>query len=163
MKQLITLIMFALISSCYRKEANRTGLEGKPLPTFQLLLTDSTTYFSTNSIPKGKPIVLFDFGPHCPYSLAQMEEILGEMSLLEDINFCIFTTWPFPEMKKFYTHFKLNKYPNITVGFDYTNFFGDYFKSQGVPYIAIYGKDKLLNKTFIGKIYSKQIKEASEE
>jgi len=163
MKQVGLLLLLVSLASCFGKEPENTELKGKQLPAFKLLLTDSTTYINTANIPGGEPIVLFYFGPHCPYSRAQMEEIIDDISSLKNIRFYIFTTWPFLEMKDFYTHYQLNKYPNITVGVDYTNFFGDYFKAQGVPYMAIYGKNKRLNDAFVGKIYSNQIKKIAEE
>jgi thiol-disulfide isomerase/thioredoxin len=164
MKNITLAIYFILIIGCYsRRPAEKTGLEGKSLPSFNLLLSDSLTYFNTSNIPKGKPIALFYFGPNCPYSRAQMEEIIEDMSILKNIRFYIFTIYPYQDMKNFYDYYNLGKYPNITVSLDYTNFFGNYFETQAVPYLAIYGKDKRLIKAFIGKVYGKQIKEVSEK
>lgn len=155
--------LLIILSGCFAKAPEKTGLEGKPMPSFNLLLADSTTYLNTNSISSGKPIVLFYFGPDCPYSRAQMEEIIEDINILKDIRFYVFTTAAFSEMKEFYKHYQLDKYPNITVGIDYANFFGDYFEAIGVPYIAIYGKNKKLNKAFMGKVYGRQIKNSAEE
>ncbi|SRR5258708_8230062 len=163
MKKIAIIFLFAGLSGCYSKQPEKTGLEGKPLPSFNLFLADSATYFNTGSIPAGKPVVLLFFGPHCPYSRAQMEEIIEGMTILRDIRFYIFTTDQFEEMKSFYNEYRLYRYPNVTVGIDYTNFFGDYFKAKGVPYMAIYGKGKKLKEVFMGKVYGKQIKEAAEE
>lgn len=163
MRQIALLILGLYLAGCYSKQPEKTGLEGKPLPSFKLLLTDSTTYFDTKDISKGKPVALFLFGPHCPYSKAQMEEIIEDMDKLKDIHFYIFTTWPFSQMKEFYSHYQLNKYPNITMGQDYKNFFVGYFEAKGVPYMAIYGKDLKLRKAFVGKIFGSQIKEIAED
>jgi hypothetical protein len=163
MRQIALLILGLYLAGCYSKQPEKTGLEGKPLPSFKLLLTDSTTYFDTKEITKGKPVALFLFGPHCPYSKAQMEEIIEDMDILKDIHFYIFTNWSFPEMKAFYSHYQVNKYPNITMGQDYKNFFVDHFEAKGVPYMAIYGKDLKLRKAFVGKIFGSQIKEIAED
>ncbi|WP_315815278.1 hypothetical protein [Paraflavitalea speifideaquila] len=61
-------------------------------------------------------------------------------------------------MKDFYNEYHLEKYPNIIAGIDTAFAVSDYFEISGVPYIAIYGKNKKLSKTFEGKIYSSQIK-----
>jgi thiol-disulfide isomerase/thioredoxin len=156
-------ILGIYLTGCFSKQPEKTGHEGKPLPSFKLLLLDSTTYFDTKDIPKDKPVVLFYFGPHCPYSRAQMEEIIEDINILKDIRFYFFTTWSFAEMKAFYKHYQLNKYSNIIMGQDYMNFFVEYFEAQGVPYMAIYGKDKILRKAFIGRIFGKQIKEVTEK
>jgi thiol-disulfide isomerase/thioredoxin len=162
MRNISFFILLVGLASCYGKKPQKTGLEGKPMPSFDLLLPDSMTTFSTGSIPEGQPVVLYYFGPNCPYSKAQMKEIVDNIGTLRDIRFYVFTTWPFDEMKSFYEHYELKKYPNIITGLDYNAFFVDYFKAQGVPYMAIYGKDKKLNKAFVGKVYSSQIKSSAQ-
>ncbi|GAA0552381.1 hypothetical protein GCM10009415_37930 [Chitinophaga japonensis] len=66
-------------------------------------------------------------------------------------------------MKDFYHHYQLNKYANITTGIDADLFFGNHFKTNRVPYVAIYGKDKKLKEVFTGNITSKQIKNIIEK
>lgn len=163
MKKSIILFCVTVLLACNaRRPAIKTGFEGKPLPAFDLLLNDSTTVMNTGSIPAGKPIVLIYFSPRCPFCRAQMDGIVKDIAELKDIRFYIFTTWPFREMKDFYKHYRLDKYPNISVGVDYNNFFSDRFKITGVPYMAIYRKDKKLNEAFMGNINSQQIKEVAE-
>lgn len=163
MKYVITSIyLLIVLASCSDPKPIRTGKEGTAIPIFNLLLADSITSLNTKSIPVGKPIVLFYFSPQCPYCKAQMEEIIQNISYLRDIKFYIFTSWPYSEMKKFYEHFNLNKYPNLVTGIDQNNFFETYFKAFTVPYTAIYRQDKTLNGVFVGKVSSKQIKEMSE-
>ncbi len=163
MKNIAILITLICLFGCFGKKPENTGLEGKPLPSFNLLLPDSTTYFNTNSISGDRPIVLYYFGPHCPYSHSQMKEIIEDMEILKDIQFYIFTATAFSDMKSFYEYYHLKKYSNIKTGLDYSHFFADYFQAPGVPYIAIYGKNKRLREAFIGKIYAKQIKKIAEE
>ena len=163
MKQVVLLMLVVCLAGCYSREPEKTGLEGKTLPSFKLLLIDSTTYFDTKDISEGTPVALFLFGPHCPYSKAQVEEIIEDMDMLKGIQFYMFSTWPLSDIKEFNSHYQLSKYPNITLGQDYKNFFVDYFEAQGVPYIAIYGKDRKLRKAFVGKIFGKQIKEIAED
>ncbi len=162
MKYLSLTIIIAIFSGCYSTEPEKTGLEGKIMPSFKLLLEDSITYVDTKNIPIGKPVVLFYYGPHCPYSRSQMDEIVEEIRTLKNIHFYVFTSAPFSEMKKFNRYYKLNQYANITTGFDGIHFFSDYFKVTGVPYLALYDKNKKLKKAFEGKIYSKQILKALE-
>jgi len=157
MKSLSLIFILGMFSGCYSSEPEKTGLEGKPLPSFTILLSDSLTSLNTKNIPSGNPIVFFYYGPHCPYSRAQMEEMIEYMSLMKKIRFYLITNVPYSEMMKFYRHFELNKFPNVTAGVDYKNFFGDYFKITGVPFTAIYNSDKKLDKAFAGKIYTKQI------
>ncbi|PSL48363.1 thioredoxin-like protein [Chitinophaga niastensis] len=157
-----TILKKQIAASAFRRP-EKTKMKGKLLPSFDMLLPDSSTYFNTNEIPVGKPVVFFYFSPECPYCQAQMKEIIKEINQLKDIQFYVLTPFPFSEMKIFYEQYQLKKYLNITTGIDYKNFFGDYFKTQSVPYIAIYGKDRLFNEAFLGNIDSKQIKVIAEE
>jgi len=163
MKQIVFFLVTIFLVACFDKASVKTGLEGKPLPAFNILLPDSLTYFNTASIPAGKPVVLFYFSPVCPYCRAQMTEIIDDMSKLRDMQFYLVTSFPVPDMRHFYDEYKLGKYPNIIIGKDTANFVADYFEAPYVPYTAVFGKDKKLKKTFVGMIYSRQMKEAADE
>jgi thiol-disulfide isomerase/thioredoxin len=163
MKYIISVSLLLALYGCFGRKPKKTGMEGKSLPSFSLLLPDSITYLNTSNIKEGTPTVLFLFGPNCPYSKAQMKEIIEDMDGLKNINFYLITNYPFHDMKRFYYEYNLSKYSNITIGRDTAYFFTDYLKIPGVPYMAIYGKDKKLIKTFTGKIYSNQIISATEE
>jgi len=163
MKKIPVLLLIACLVICCKRRAIKTGLEGQPLPAFNLLLTDSASNFSTGTIPLGQPTALFYFSPHCPYCRAEMKEIVQNMNELKEIRFCLITNFPFSEMKKFYNEYKLGNYANITVGYDSLYAFVDYFKAQGVPYTAIYGRDKKLKGVYIGMAKTRDIKELAND
>jgi thioredoxin-related protein len=163
MRVLFITLIISTIFGCYSKEPEKTGKEGQLMPTFKLLLTDSVTYFDSKDISTGKPTVLFFYGPNCPYSRAQMKDMIEEKSLIKNIHFYVFTTAPFSEMKIFNTNYQLNKYLNITSGLLMGHSIVSYFNITGVPFTAIYDKDKKLIHAFQGKIYSSQIIKVLEE
>jgi len=163
MKQLILLFTIAALAGCFGSEPQKTGKEGKPMPDFSLLLLDSTTKMHTRDIPTGKPIVLFCFSPYCPYCKAQTKKIVEDMDRLKDIQFYFISNFPLPSVKEFYKEYQLAKYPNITIGIDSAQSVSDYFEISGIPYLAIYGKNKILNKSFMGSIYISQLKKVAEE
>lgn len=166
MKQLILFLAIAVLVGCFDFEdpvSEKTGMEGKPLPEFSLLLTDSTTWINTRNIPSGKPTVLFYFSPTCPYCRAQTEEMIEDMDKLKSIQFYFITSNPLAGLKNFCKEFKLEKYKNIISGVDTGYFVSDYFKIEGVPYTAIFNKNKKLNRSYLGKIYSSQLIKAAKE
>lgn len=163
MKHFILGISITILLGCFGTDPQKTGKEGKEMPAFSLLLIDSTTSLSSVNMPKGNPIVFFYFSPFCPYCIKQTKEIIEDMDKLKDIQFYFISNFPFQDVKRFNSEYSLGKYPNITVGLDTANFVADYFEAPGYPYIAIYGKERKLNKTFLGKLYSSQIKKAAEE
>lgn len=163
MRQLILLIIVSSFAACFRTEPQKTGLEGKPLPEFSLLLPDSSTVVNTRNIPEGKAIVLFFFSPYCPYCREQTKEIIDDMDKLKSIQFYFITRFSIRELQEFNKEFELDRYTNITTGVDVANFLSPYFEIAGVPYTAIYGKKKMLNKAFMGNIYSSQLKGIAEQ
>ena len=163
MKKISIAFLITCLTGCFGAEPQKTGLEGKLLPTFNLLAPDSSTWIRTNEAPKGKSVALYYFNPHCPYCKAQTKEILQDIDKLAGIQFYFITPFPFSEMKKYWKENELGKYPNISIGTDTASAMGNYFEVTGVPYIAIYGTDQRLNNTFMGKVFSSQIKKVAEQ
>jgi thiol-disulfide isomerase/thioredoxin len=152
MKKVLLIFLLTGLSGCLSHQSTiKTGLEGAPMPSFDLLLADSMTHFNTKSIPVGKPVVLFYFQPWCPYCKAQTETMIEQMQSLKGIRFYMLTSSLSPLFKQFYDHYELSKYPNIIVGIDDSLIFGNYFKTPGVPYLAIYDRDKKLKRVLIGQ------------
>lgn len=158
MKIIFSLLLMASLAGCFGREPLKTSHKGEIVPKFSLFLADSSTYFNTATLREGKPVIFFYFGPGCPYSRAQMEDIIANIDKLKDIQFVLFTTSPFDEMKRFYQHYHLYKHNNMVIGVDYTNFFIQYFDAKGVPYLAIYGRDRKLKEVFEGKVSVKQLR-----
>lgn len=158
MKMISSLLLIVFLVGCFGREPIRTSHKGELMPEFSLFLADSSTYFNTASLQGGRPVIFFYFGPSCPYSRAQMEDILANVGKLKDIQFVLFATSPFEEMKWFYKHYELDKYRNMVIGVDYTNFFIKYFDAKGVPYLAIYGHDRMLKEAFEGKVPARQLR-----
>lgn len=137
----------------------KTGLEGTSLPSYNLLLMDSTTRINISQIKSENPLVLFYFSPNCSYCKAQTKEVIQDISLLQSIHIFMASSFPFTEIKNYYEDYKLKKYPSITVGQDYEQFFNRYFKPGGFPCFAIYGSDKKLNQVLLGKVKCNLIKD----
>jgi thiol-disulfide isomerase/thioredoxin len=163
MKMLLSFICGFLLLGCSNQRPEVTGLEGKPIPSFNFLLLDSITKFNTNNIPTGKPTVIVYLSPTCPYCRVQTEEIIQDMKDFESIQLYILTNFPIELLRNYYKKYNLEKYQNIIVGYDFGSYFSNYFKIRSVPYIAIYNKDKLLKQVFIGKVESQLIKNTAVE
>ena len=156
---LILVLLCSSLLGCNRsfRPTVKTGFEGEPLPEFKLLLPDSNTVINTADIPKGSPIVLVYFSPNCPYSQAEMTNIINDISNLKGVRFCILTSWPFSQLKGFYAYYQLHKYQNIVVGEDFNNYFSGHFKPIGVPFTMIYNREKKLSNAFVGTMPGLQL------
>jgi thiol-disulfide isomerase/thioredoxin len=160
MKKIITVIALAYFVGCSPHKPPKTGLEGKLIPSVNLLLADSSSHFNTNSIPNGRYFVIFYFSPHCPYCRAQMTEMLAKSNELKDVQIYAATFGKFKNFKAFCDEFKLNQYKNITAGLDCTDSIGRYFKLKGIPFTAVYDSQKKLSQAFAGRISVNRLKAA---
>jgi thiol-disulfide isomerase/thioredoxin len=155
--------MIAFLTGCFGIESQKTGKEGKTLPSFSLLLTDSTTAINTRNINPEQPLIFIYFSPYCPYCKAQTKEIINNMDELKNIQFYFVTNFPMTSVKKFQKEFELAKYSNIHIGVDTSHFLSNYFEIRGTPYVAIYDKSKALKKSYMGKLYTSQLIKATED
>lgn len=163
MKYFFYLLIAGFLAGCYGSTPEKTGREGQPIPEFSLLLQDSITWLSTHNFATGKPIALFYFSPYCPHCKAQTKEIIEEMDNLKDIQFYFITSFPMSTLKTYSKAYQLSKYPNVITAVDTSKILTTYFRSPGIPYLALYNKDKMLNKSFLGEISANQIKQVAEE
>jgi len=160
-KKLILVAVISGLTGCFEPPVMQPDREGAKLPSFDLLLLDSTTKYNTVKFDDKKPLVMLYMSPDCPYSRAQTEAIIKDMRSLEDIQFCLLTVAPLMQFKDFYKELQLEKYPNITAGVDYDDFFGKHFNVPGVPYMAIYNSDKKLKQVLIGQVDVNKIRDIS--
>jgi thiol-disulfide isomerase/thioredoxin len=157
------IILAVLLAGCFGSEPQKTGKEGKIMPEFTLLMLDSTIRLHSQDIPTGKPTVLYYFSPYCPHCKSQTKKIIEDIDILKNLQFYFISGFPLKDVKQFCKEYQLAKLPNVVVGLDSANFVSEYFEIPGFPYFAIYGSDKKLNNTYMGKTYSSQIlKEAGE-
>jgi thiol-disulfide isomerase/thioredoxin len=138
----------------------KTKREGQAMPSFNILLSDGISYYTTKDI-QGKPIVIFYFSPSCPYCRMETRRIINNMNELKNIKFIFIASNNFPLMKNFYKEFEIEKYKNIILGFDIKKEVVRYYKSTAVPFLSFYGIDNTLNKSFIGVMSANQIKSNS--
>jgi hypothetical protein len=129
----------------------KTGMEGSKLPAFNLLLVDSVTRLNTADIPAGQPFIIIGFSPWCIHCQAETRDIIKHMPQLKNTRIYYVTDFPFREMKGFYRYFKLDKYPNIIMGQDSSNYFLSWFKSSSIPYTAIFDGKRRLATVMVGE------------
>lgn len=156
-KLLFPLVCIGLLA-CQRHARFISGFEGKPMPSFNLLLMDSLTKISTKDIPEGQTTVLFYFSPYCPYCRAETQLLLRDIKSYPKVKFYMISSFPFTPIKKYYKEFQLGQYSNITVGQDFSAYFQNFYKVKGLPYMAVFGKDKHLDRALMGLVGTKPFK-----
>jgi thiol-disulfide isomerase/thioredoxin len=158
MKKVHFVLILVFFDACFSD-----NMEHSDLPSFNLLLTDSTTIFNSSKIPEGKPIILLYFNPDCEHCQKETKDILDHIELFKNIQFYFVTNDQFDRLKLFESYYQLRKYPNIMLGRDYQFQFLKYYKNVVTPYLAIYDKRKQLRVVFGGGTNSKRIVEAVQD
>ena len=155
MKMILTIMIIFVFSSCYYGTDER-----EILPSFNLLMMDSTTVFNTDSIREGKPFVILYFSPDCEHCHEQVKLLLENMPSFKSIQFYFFTPFSFKLLKQFYKYYHLYNYPNITVGYDYKFFIPAHYKPNSVPWVFIFNGSKRLERIYQGGLTASQLMDA---
>ncbi len=129
----------------------KTGFEGRPLPSIDLVLADSVTHLNTKDIPEGKPFVIVGFSPYCPVCRREIKDILHNMKQFESVHIYLITYFPVTDLKYFYTNFQLAKYPNVTAAVDSGNVFLKNFHQHFIPFTTVYDSKKRLAQVIPGR------------
>ncbi len=135
----------------------KTGMEGRLLPSFNILMMDSVTRFNTKDIPTGKPFIVMGFSPFCYHCQAQVNGIIYNIAQFKDTQIYMVTPFSYKDLKVFYNSFHLDRYPSIHVGIDSQDVFMTYFKSPGIPYVAIFDGKKRLKEARSGSSYASEL------
>ncbi len=139
-----------LVIAGTRPRQVRTGMEGRLLPSFQLQLADSTGQLNTADIPKGKPFIMMGFSPYCVHCQHETREIIKHIQTFRDCPIYLVTPMNYQALKEYYTAFHLERYSNVIAGVDSLDVFMRYFKSTGIPYIAVFDGKKRMKISWTG-------------
>jgi len=90
-----------------------------PMPSFNVLLSDSVTILNTKDIPSGAPIVMIHFDATCRECQQETDSLLLNMKTLQNVSFYFFTVGEFSEVTTFKNYYHFDRYSNITIGQDY--------------------------------------------
>jgi len=148
---IIVVVMFFSLPFITFSQAGKDSvlkfLVNAPIPSFQILTTDST-WFSNTDLPKGKSVAIIYFSPECGHCKAKAKFLSERVDSVKNSFFVWASYHPLNELKDFSDKFGLSKLPNIKVGRDVKYIFPPYYKNTLTPYIAIYNKRGIFSKEF---------------
>jgi thiol-disulfide isomerase/thioredoxin len=159
MRVLFLVLIIGGIISCAKQQRPLPKGIARELPSFTIQLLDTTVKFNTAQIPKGQSVVLFLFGPDCPYCQSLTRHLTRRMDEFKDTRFYMVSVADFKEIHFYDTLFKLDKYKNVTIGKDVNGFFFSYYKAPGYPYLVVYDENKEFKEIIIGGISVDSLKE----
>ncbi len=96
----LLLLLFTLLSFSQHDTTTPLFKRFPTLPPLQLILTDSTKYTSEN-IPKKKPVLILFFSPDCEHCQHEAEELVANKEGLKNIHIIMVSTYPLYRLKEF--------------------------------------------------------------
>jgi thiol-disulfide isomerase/thioredoxin len=151
MKKILVLLAFCLLTGII---ASAQEIDTVPMykklpfvPSFSILLTDSTWYNKEN-LPKKKPVIIIYFNPDCGHCQLEAEEINAHMEEFKAAEIVMVSYAPLDEIKIFAETYQLNNYSNIHFGRDTKYFLPTFYKVKFTPFMAVYDKKGKLLKVY---------------
>jgi len=144
---LCLLIGAGLCASAQADTAKAPYLRFPELPPLQLLLPDSTTYFTKANVPANMPVLYMLFDPNCSHCQHETEEIMAHKEEFSNIQIVMvaMARVSFDEVNYFVRRFKLDELKHVVVGKDMTYFMISFYPIHNFPFLAAYdGKGKLI-------------------
>lgn len=150
------LLLFLLIINCSvtLAQTDTTVLYKRfpTLPPLRLLMVDSSTVLTEKKLKKNIPVFLIMFSPDCDHCQKQTEELIDSIERFKSIQIIMATTLPFDKMKSFYKTYQLDRFKNITVGWDNHLILPTFYHMKSFPFLAFYNKKGNLIDVFEGAL-----------
>jgi thioredoxin-related protein len=122
------------------------------LPPIQLLLSDSTTKYTKEDIPKKKQVLLMLFSPDCSHCQHTAEELVKFKNQTTDFHIIMATLSPIWQMNDFVEKYRLSDLKNVVVGKDIYFFMPSFYSIKNLPFMAFYNKKGNLMSVFEGSM-----------
>jgi len=146
-------ILFFLLISAVSISAQTTA-ENIPaykkdlhIPDFNILQPDST-WFTKDQLPKYEYTAIIYFAPDCGHCQYTVKELVKNMDSLKNVFFVFVAYKPLAEIREFYIHYGLDKFPNVRIGRDPKYFVPAFFRVTATPFVALYNREGLFSKVF---------------
>jgi len=151
---LIFSVLLIAIVSCAQNARDTTPPYKRfpTVPPFKLLQTDSVSVLTKDNLKKKKAVLIILFNPECDHCKHETEEIIKHIDELKKVEIVMATMAQYPQMKAFYTKYKLGEFKNIKVGQDFQYMLPSFYRVSSLPYLAMYDKKGNLLSTFEGSM-----------
>ncbi|MBW8688166.1 TlpA family protein disulfide reductase [Chitinophaga rhizophila] len=152
MKQLLLLFVLGLASCAQVPDAADMPKDPKALPPIILLKGDTVSKYSTDSLAKGRPTLLYYYGPACLPCDTLTQKMLAAIDTLKDVNIFFLSAGSFHDVKLYEKKYGMEKFPNVQLGLDYNNTFFRYYGGQAYPLLVFYDKERQIKRANLGSL-----------
>ena len=152
-----SILLALLLLACHPRWRESVSAPYDHLPALHILLTDSTTVFSTTTVVQDRPTIIFYFDPTCEHCQYMASYLMAHRNALTQVNLVFVSTEPPTATRTFIQQQKLPMNQNITIGSDYRYELFNEYKIVSFPEFIIYNHHQELTKVYRGIITMKQI------
>lgn len=122
------------------------------LPPFRIIQPNGKV-FKAEYLPFEKPIVIIYFSPDCEDCLEFMDSFFKKIYDFNEASIVMITFMPIEYLTKFSMKYGIKGRGNIYLGTEGSSYFvRDYFKMDGIPFVALYDKDGNVKSTYCKSI-----------
>jgi hypothetical protein len=124
------------------------------LPPIQVLLPDSTSFYTKANLPAHTPVLYMLFDPGCSHCQHETEELVAHKDDFKDIQ-VVMITMPrvsFAEINEFVAKYKVDELKHVVVGKDVYYFMPSFYPIHNFPFLAMYNKEGRLITIFEGSL-----------
>ena len=136
------LVLSIIPAKAYLQESRDTlapYLKSRAIPDFKILQLDSTTYYTRDSLPAKKPIVIIYFSTECNHCQYEAKQIAQHMDSLSYAYFVwIDYHHSINEIAAFGNKYGLSQFSNIKLGKEIGFKIIPYYRIEFTPFIAVY-------------------------
>ncbi len=153
MKKLFSLLiaLVCISSISFSQEVNTDSLpiykKNPTIPSFKILRPNNYWY-TNDSLPANKSLVIIYFSPDCNHCQHEAKEIVNHIDSFGNTSFIWVSYHPLEEIDAFQQKFGLDKFQNIIVGRDPLYHIPSLYKVAFTPFIAIYNNKGIFVKEF---------------
>lgn len=137
---MIRMLLFFLFTCAALVPPVKAAAQTDALPPFKMLRTNGR-YFTTNDLPKGRPVVLVYFAPDCEHCQQLLHALFDKIDAFQKAELLLVTFKPVSELVLFERSYQTAKYANVKVGTEGTTFYlRNFYSMQNTPFTAVYDK-----------------------
>jgi len=144
------LILLAIIFSAAAQTVSSQYKKG--IPPFSIIQGNGVL-FRAADLKKDLPLMMVYFDPDCDHCLQFTMELLKQLPAFGNVQIVFVTYVPVEGVKSFITQTGLDRYPEIRVGTEGSNFIVRYhYNVMQFPYLALHDKTGNLFATFESEV-----------
>ncbi|QJB33595.1 redoxin domain-containing protein [Chitinophaga oryzae] len=121
------------------------------IPAFPLTLPDGHT-ITKNDLRKNEKTMIFVFSVDCDHCKQLTEDMLKNMEKFKKTQILMITPFKVEQMKEYYDHYNIKKYPNIIMASEPTRQIMYFYDLHYFPGLYLYDKKQQFIKGFEGTV-----------